>query len=411
MSRALSVVLAVCCVLSMGVAGLPATDSPSTATVASQQSASCSNDDPNVVCVPNASNYLALNGSDVVAVSENDSSLDVSTAVATDVSSLTMQLSAEAMENEYDDTPRESRRALLERYTRELGNRTADLRAQERAALRRYNNGIITGDEYLRTLAEIDARADRLWGLTGFVDNRWRIVTGQANRDPSASIRADLMGLRGPLRDRLQSTYAGDRQPLRVHITTTDDGLALGAFVEDNGRQTYVRDTYLGDVRRRSSGTDLYGGNTVRASNRIAELYPWASEQSGLTVNGETNAYRSPKYHAHGSTTVYLDGESGQVFAEHRRSYLDRIPVSYTNASNESLTVTLGQTHRGGPLNVTVTDDTGSRVPATVTVNGRPAGETGDDGTLWTVTPYSARTLVEAEYDGQTVTIVRYPTR
>ena len=408
MSRALSVALAVCCVLSMGIVGLPATDSPSSASAVPSQSARCTNDDPNVACVSNTSNYLSLNGSEVVSVSENGSSLDLASAVATDVSSLTTRLSTEAMENEYRNTPPDARQALLERYTSALANRTANLRARERTALRNFNSGVITGEEYLRTLAGIDARADRLWALSTFVKNRWSSATGQYDRDPSAAIRADLAGLRSPIRNTLQSVYAGDAEPLRVHITTTDSGVALAGFTTANGQRVFVSDTYLGSVRRESTGGDLYGGNPSRAFNRITDLYPWLFSDETEGIGGASGTYWATAIHSsYGMAKVFLDGQSGHVFAEHRQSYVERLPYSYTNATNASLTVTLGRTHPGGPLNVTVTDDSGSPVSATITVNDRSVGETGEDGTLWTVAPYRARTVVEAESENRTVTIVR----
>lgn len=407
MSRALSVVLAVCCVLSMGIVGLPATDSPST--VPSPQSASCSNDDPHVECVPNSSNFLALNGSDVVAASKNGSSLDVSSAVATDVSSLTTRLSTKAMVATYRNTPPKGRPALLERYNAALANRTDELRARERRALRDYNDGDVSGREYLRTLAEIDAAADRLWELTDFIKARWSSATGQYSRDPSAATRAELSGLRSPIRDQLQSVYAGDRDSLQVYISTTDSGVALSGFTTVNGQRAFVGDTYLGSVRRQSSGEDRYGGNPSRAFDRMTDLYPWLFSDDTRDIGGASGAYWATGIHrSYGSTQVFLDGQSGRMFAEHRQAYLDRLSFRSTNETNASLTITLGQTHRGGPLNVTVTDDSGARVPASITVNGRSVGETGDDGTLWTVTPYSSRTVVRAEYEERTVTIVRY---
>ena len=411
MFRALSVVLAACCVLSMGIAGLPAADSPSAA--APSQSATCSNDDPHVVCLPNTSNYLAPNGSEVVAASVNESSLDVSSAVATDVSSLTTRLSMNTMETAYRNTPPKARQALLERYNDALANRTADLRARERRALRDYNDGDLTGREYLRTLAEIDATADRLWELSTFVKDRWSSATGQYRRDPSAATRADLSGLRSPIRDGLQAAYAGERDSFRVYVTTTDSGVVLSGFTTADGQRAFVSDTYLGSVRRSSSGDDRYGGNPARAFQRMTELYPWLFSDKTEGIGGASGVYWATGFHGNfGTARVFLDGQSGLIFAEHRQAYVDRLPFRYTNNTNGSLTVTLGQTRRGGPLNVTVTDASGERVPATVTVrraNGRRwVAETGDDGSLWTVTPYTPSFVVKAEYEGETVTIVRF---
>lgn len=409
MPRVLAVVLAVCCALSMGIAAVPTTDAPSAATAPAQQG--CSNDDPHVVCLSGTSNQLALNGSDVVVASSDDAALDVASAVEVDVESTSARLSSEAVRAAYERAASDERRAILERYTATLRNRTDDLRERERAALAAYNDGRISTGEYLRRLAAVDAAADRLWETSQFVRQNWAQVTGQYNRDPSTVVRADLYGLRGPVRDRLQRAFAGDRDPLAVHVSTTDSGFALAAFDEVDGRETFVREVYLGDVRRQSTGGDLYGGNAISAANRIEELYPWTFSGPGITIRGNVNAYRAPRDHAHGSTTVFLDGESGRVFAEHRESYLDRLPIRSTNATNGStgLTVTLGMTHRGGPLNVTVTDADGDRVDAEITVGDRSIGATGADGTLWTVAPYGSILTVEARHDGETVRIQRFP--
>jgi hypothetical protein len=418
MSRALSVALAVCCVLSMGVVAVPVTDSPSAPApvpTGPTQSTTCVAD-PNVGCADNSSNFLSVNASDVVTVSRNDTSLDVSTAVATDVASTTRALSAETFENEYRATPPGERRAVVEKFGNELENRTADLRDRERDALRDYNDGDVSTEEYLRTLAEIDATADRLWALSFDVRDRWYRVTGQYTRDPYAGVRADLYGLRSPVRDRLQSVYAGDTDPMRVHVTTTDSGVVLAAFVEFGAQPVYLRDTYLGDVRRTSTGANQFSG-PQQAQDRINELYPWAFTRSGHTTEnsrGFADAYQSTAVHVYGQTTVFLDGRNGRVFADQQVTYLDRTPFRTTAETNTSngLTVTLEQTHQGGPLNVTVTDETGERVPATVTIAaGGPQQqvvETGEDGTLWTATPYTPNLVVRAEHDGETVTIVRF---
>jgi hypothetical protein len=321
------------------------------------------------------------------------------------------------METAYRETPPEARQALLTDYTNALTNRTEALRERERAALRSYNVGRSSAEEYLRTLAGVDATADRLWAMSRFVADRWIRIAGQSG-DPSAEIRAELYGLRGPVRDRLQRVSAGEHDPLGVHVTTSDSAFALAAFVEANGRETFVRDTYLGGVTRRSSGPDRYADSLSSVVQRFERLYPWAFGvgETGTRFEGFGSHYRASRDHFHGSTTVFLDGESGHVFAEHRVSYLDRIPMVSTSETNDTsgLTVTLGQSHRGGPLNVTVTDGAGDPVDATVTVEGRAddatsvVATTGADGTLWTVTPYGPSVVVTAEYDGETVTVVRY---
>jgi hypothetical protein len=358
-----------------------------------------------------------MNVSDVRTVASETTSLDVAGAVATEVEATSTRLSVESMEAAYRETPPGARQALLTGYTNALTNRTEALRERERAALRSYNAGRSSAEEYLRTLAGVDATADRLWAMSRFVADRWIRIAGQSG-DPSAEIRAELYGLRGPVRDRLQRVSAGEHDPLGVHVTTSDSAFALATYVEANGRETFVRDTYLGGVTRRSSGPDRYADSLSSVVQRFERLYPWAFGvgETGTRFEGFGSHYRASRDHFHGSTTVFLDGESGRVFAEHRVSYLDRIPTVSTSETNATsgLTVTLGQSHRGGPLNVTVTDGDGDPVDATVTVEGRAddatsvVATTGADGTLWTVTPYGPSVVVTAEYDGETVTVVRY---
>ncbi len=430
MRRPLLVALALCCVLSVGVTAAPlaspsaagaaasdvrpfgsASDARPSAVPATAHLQSACADSPFVVCVPDTTNYLAPPREEVVVTRYNHTGLDLSATLAVETTALEGQFRDETLQAAFSAADTDAaRRAVLERYTARVETRTEMLRETEREALAAFNAGTVTTNSYLRTLAELDAAGDRLRGTVDRLDSyRLRVQESDVTGQRLDAIEADLVALDGPIRERIQSVHAGVRPPMRVFVETSADGVTLSAIVEKNGQRTFLRETYLGDVRRQSSGPDQYEDNLGNAVRRVQELYPWAT-QNGLV---QTDRY-ADVYKIWFTTNdegfwleTFLDGQSGTVFAERQEKEVASIPTTTKRKANATagLALTIERTHEGGPLNVTVTDpETNEPLDARVAVNNRTVGRTGANGSLWTVMPRSVIVTITAERDGERVT-------
>lgn len=374
-------------------------------------------DAPGIVCLPNTTNHLAPDRANVVGTSFEDSTLDVSAALSTDSARTTERLRARTFQIAFEHAETDAqRRAVVERFADRLENRSTALRERQREALAAYNDGEISDEQFLQTLARLAAAGDRLERAIATLD-RYR---DRADADVSdarlGELYTDVVALDGPVRDRLTAVYDGARPPTRVFVETSEDGIVLAAIVDGAGSSTFVREAHLLDAR--GSGTaDRYDGNPTRVVDRASALYPWTFDNRGPTqINIETRpfgavgTYRIVKYHPQGRLTTFLDGGTDRVFAEYQRKQVDRLPTATTVKTNESagLTMTVERSYAGGPLNVTVTDaETGRPLDAAVRVNNRSLGTTGEDGSLLTVAPRSVIVTVSVEYEGRTVTLSR----
>ena len=436
MYRALVASLALCCVLSAGVAAAPlapASDtapeaaglavrspahsvapiSASTSTVRSPSlspslQAACT-DSRHVVCVPGTPNYLAPPSDQVLVTASEGASLDLSGTLAAKRAALGGRFQERTLRAAFSAAESDAaRRAVLERHARAVEARTEALREAEREALGEYNRGALTAGAYLRTLAELDVAGDRLRRTVDRLDRyRTRASGSNVTLHRLEAIRADLAALDGPVRERIRRVHAGSAPPTRVFVETSADGVVLSTIVGERGRRTFLREAYLGDVRRQSTGENRYENNIAGALTRAEELYPEAFSSDDVSgVNGDAEVYAVAVSPPRGRLTTYLDGQSGTVFAEHQEKDVASIPTTdRTINETEALALTLGRTHEGGPLNVTVTDpETGERLDANVSVNNRTAGRTGADGTLWTVMPRTVLVTVTAERGDETVT-------
>jgi len=101
-----------------------------------------------------------------------------------------------------------------------------------------------------------------------------------------------------------------------------------------------------------------------------------------------------------------------RVFMERQRVDLDAVSAGEATTRTLDLTLTVNRTFPGGPLRVAVIDPrTGDPVDAVVKI-GREGGEsvdvgtTGDDGTLWTVSPRGEFVVTAVEVGSTEVSTV-----
>ncbi|MFC7155859.1 hypothetical protein ACFQPA_10370 [Halomarina halobia] len=407
MRRTVGLVLALCCVLSAGVSAVPlSASSASSSTPAAVATAPAALP---VVTANNTTNYLDLNRTAVIGPNFDRADVDVGTALSADATAIGGEVRSKALDAAFRDAEtRDARRALLLRYTRYVENETAELRARERRALSAFNAGERSTSRYLRTLAQLDAEAEQLDRLVGQLNVlRKRVRGAPVSERRLNAVRADLVALDGPVREHLVSVAAGRASPTRVSVETSDTGLVLSTITDRGRRPVYLREAYLGDVRRTSTGPDRYRGDDImEIPGRVNELYPWASTRSYDGIHGMAEVYRVSLSHPHGYLTTFLDGQSDQVFREYQRKDLMFVPITRSTSNvTDELNLTVGQTHAGGPLLVRLENATGAPVNATVSVDGDPVGTTGSDGELWTLSSGRAVVGVRATAEEGTATV------
>jgi len=148
------------------------------------------------------------------------------------------------------------------------------------------------------------------------------------------------------------------------------------------------------------------------AEKRFGELYPWASSHKQRISMGALgpDVYVVELTHTHGTVQAALDASTGQVFKEVQTKTLANTPAdpSLTTTDNNT-TVSISRAYAGGPLRVTVTNETGAPLAAAVTVNGTAVGATDDTGTLWSISP-AGDFNVTAETDTARIRVLVTPT-
>jgi len=380
---------------------------------------------PPVTGERNTTAYLAVAPDEVERTRFGTARIDAAGAAALDHAALEGRHSYLSLEESFTTAETAAERgAAAETALERLDGRVDALNRRERAALAAFNEGEMTTEAYLRELAVVDERADELsrslTRLYEFVDSM---------RDPPvlpsriAEQKARLVGLRGPIRDRVAAAMRGEADPARVVVETSDTAVVLATVIGSEFDRQYVREAYLPAVRD-PGGTDQFrtdrGYDLEAARSRASELYPWTFANAGPTSTGlrtgEPYLYRGGVYsvtvdHPHGTSrqgdlVTYLDGATGEVFREVQFKDLSEVPTAgpRTNRS-DGLYVAVNRTHPGGPLSVRVRSNaTGDPVGASVSVDGQPVGSTGSNGLLWTVAPRGAFT-VGVRSGGSNVTV------
>jgi len=363
--------------------------------------------------VENTSNYLGPDGGNVDRSGQATTSLDVAAAVGANAGSVRSTFSTVSLERKYDGAESsEERRAVVRNGTDRLADRVATLERRETAAIDRYSRGVISEADLFRTLAAIAVEAEAQASTATYLQNRASGLDMDATLDRLSPLQIRLVPLHGPVKEDVADGL-DDRGEARVHVETAGGGLVLATVRrQDNGEYVYVREAYSPAIRN-VRATDRYGGNVIRADERLRESYPWVTPEQGENVEGASLTgsrgallYTIQYSHQHGRTKPYLDGGSGRVVRDIQRKNVDRVPTEDRNLTSEGgdLLVRVERTRPGGPLGVTAFDNaTDQRVNASVSVDGEPVGHTRGER-LWTVEP-RGETEVTVSHDGETVSV------
>lgn len=420
MRRALALTLALCCLLS----------SVALATPTGVERASSRAVTPVTPVAPttNTTAYLSIPTDELESTGYRRPTLDVSGSLSLDTTALQGRFTQLTLDERFATTDADTaRRAQLRTSAARIEGRIERLRERQVAVIDAYNNGSLPPQEFLRDLALIDAAAGRLGTAADRVAARARSVPlstidGQPAVNWARNRRLELGALEGPVRDRIREALRGENvvpvegtspaalekigqtgrdrlESLWVYVETSRNGVVLAAVDDDQ----YYREAFL-PGERNATGRGL--DNSTNVFNRVGQLYPWASNNSGSTeLRGDPRAgiYEYGLFHGHGQLTTYLDRDSGRVFAEKQRKSLMGVPTAPpVTASSGNLRVRVNRTHPTGPLELSVTTAGGEPVDGRITVANRSIGRTGTDGRLWTITPRGTVTIV-VRANGRTV--------
>lgn len=349
---------------------------------------------PLLVSIDNTTNQLAIPGTEVTAMEHNQTGIDVGTAVAADSRQLRTEHATLTFEHRYQalNSTTDRRQAVRNRLD-ELSSRQQTLAREQSRATQAYASGRITATEFVRTRATTDAEARQLETAVKRVRRTIRndpdlsLTSGTEIR--SGNLVGELKILQGAVSQYSLQTFVGSRSGT-VYVEASPTGYSVSTIA--NGE--YVRETHLA-TERDPNATDQFvesdQSTVIAAAARASELYPWLYEQQGPSVNGfgTSGIYEFAADHSNGRIVTYIDGGTTNTF--HESQYRRLSAVTATDAqtgSNGAVTVRVRRAYETGPLLVSVTDSaTGTPVDARISIDGRPVGSTGADGSLWTVEP------------------------
>jgi len=359
--------------------------------------------------VPNATNYLDIEEENVQRGDHAGASLDAGAAVEMAAVRVRARYNERAFEVAYADANNETERIRrLRAAVSRLDARAGELDRRQARATERYNAGELTAGAFLVELVAVDTAAEAVSAQFAHLRRNAGVTLPEQLDRRMTELDADLVALHGPARDRAAAAMTGGRPATTTYAVTSADAVVLSAT--DGSR--FVREASVPANRAPADPnqfvTDSDPSGITAANERALDLYPWAYADAGPSLQrlGSTAVYRVTLDHSQGVLETYLDGATRSVFREFQTLRVDRLPVqSRATNTTDDLDLVVNRTYGTGPMSVRVVDPTtGDPVDATVRVNGYRVGATGDDGTLWTVTPHR-QVRVEATTAEHTISV------
>lgn len=384
--------------------------SPSTGSETTERSVADEQISSGLIEAENTTNRLVLEGE--VRSGYVQTGPDLGTALVAQDDALRTDYDLFAVENEFHDFNQSQREQAVNDAHERLEQRVEMLEQREQLAVARHANGEISDQQLVSTLVRNynDARelSDVLGELDGYANsvseyNRSEIEIGDT-QSALAVFQSDIRAqLDATIRD--EPGGAGD-----IVIDTTASGYSISTI--DGG--TYVRETTRFD-NRRPDVVDFV--NTLEgAENRFEEQhYPWTVEtgydrgdQIAFSRASSVKLYSTQISTAQGALEAYLDGGSENIYHEVQQLRITELPSTALEETwtNESLELSITETPVNGPIEVTVTDETGEPVDATILVDGYELEDTGADGQRWLVPPAGEFELTAQTDDGSVTATV-----
>jgi hypothetical protein len=297
------------------------------------------------------------------------------------------------------------RRERLLAALRDLETAVDELDRRQTAAVDAYSRGELTSQELLVTLVGISITAQELNDRRTQLEELSADTRGfDIDRGRLASIGNRLSAFIGPVRGHARAVLRGNADPHRFYVATGAGGVTISTIIGD----TYVREAYRGDLRN-GAGSAI---ELEVALDIVAESYPviWNTTREQTQVFGGGETYPVRVVHGRGDLTAFVDSAATEVYAEHQRRPLETVVTAgRAGRTDGDLRLTVNHTYPGGPVEVRAADASGDPVDVAVSLRSgstdpQRVGTTGDDGTLWTVSP-RARYTVSVEHRGRNVSV------
>lgn len=361
----------------------------------------------------NTTNYLDIRGRDVQRASYAETSLDGSATVGSAVTRLRGDYAIRSFEVAYANaTTEEARTALIRAEVNRLAARIDSLESRQSDALGDYNDGDISARRFVAELAAVDAGAESVESQFDRIVDRAGVFMPSELQTRINDLRADLIPLRGPVRDRVAAAMAGERPSTDVYMLTSSSGIVVTAV---DGERFY-REAYLAANRDPDGEDNFVTGDDstglIPAIDRASELYPWVYSRTspGISRQGASSVYTISVDHNQGRLVSNIDGATRNVFYEIQTLQTNRVPTNTFENETETLAVRVQTAFGTGPMEVVVTDPaTAEPLNATVHVGEYRVDTTGADGSLWTTAPHRTRVVTVRTEDGNAS--VEVPTR
>lgn len=283
------------------------------------------------------------------------------------------------------DAEDERSRRIIEAFST-VEQEVITLRSRQQAAITAFNDGELSPEAFVVELATIAAKADALEARVGMLSSKADEIDG-FSLSRADSVTYELRAFGGPVRERAVAAIRGEAPRTLFFVTTGPEGYELTTISDG----VYLREAYRGAVRDADASASIDASDAI---NVTQQSYPEivADSDTSATVSGMTAIV--VQNYGEASLTAFVDSESERVFKEYQRQPLASF-ASGPNASNvlNGLRITVNRTYPGGPMRVHVADaETGEPVNLTITLSQGPSrgidiGRTGDDGTLWTLSP------------------------
>mgnify|MGYP000137834299 CR=1 FL=1 len=337
--------------------------------------------------------------------------VDLGPALSLSTNATTDHLQTRAMVERVESantTP--ERRERLEATLQDLEARVDGLDERQTTAVAAYGRGEASARELLVTLVRVSTAAEEL------NDRRNRIEDLAADtrdfdvdRGRLASIGNQLSAFRGPVRAHAAAVLRGEVEPHRFYLATGPRSVTVSTVVDD----TYLREAYRGDLRNGA-------GNAIElevALDIVSTSYPviWNTTREQTQVFGGGETYPVRIAHSRGDLTAFVDSDARVVYAEHqRRPLASMVADQRAEGTGDEVRLVVNQTYPGGPAQIRAVDTlTGDPIDATVSLaietgDTTRLGTTGDDGVLWTLSPYR-RYTVSVAAQGESVEAVVDP--
>lgn len=334
-----------------------------------------------------------------------ESSPDLGATLAIEEDELRNEWALYEAEHRWETLSDSERAEILERLEDRLQERITQLETRESEVTAAVRHGDARATVLLRTQVRNDREAK-------VIGEHYQQLSDLADQVPDYSITvrptlSELEAHEGPIRDRVFETIiaSGQNDGSDVFLVEASES---GSVVSAVDERMYLREATRLDHRDTSLPNQL--GDRDALLERMDEIYPWAhgdgfTGERSVNEHYSTQLFRAETVHNHGTLRFYLDGGTAEVFREIQALRIDELPTEPAGTwANDSIELSINETPRNGPIEVTATDvETGEPIDGEVTIGDTSVARTGQDGSVWVAPPSTGYDLT-VHIDDRSVT-------